>query len=323
MAYIFTPGQCTKAQLYDVVLNAMLAAGWQNITSNYATDGDVLYSTGVNGDKSLIINLIPYSGRNASGITASAANDAAYSTRTTTYAYWSFRLEQSYTPGASGTAGTFSHPSRTFNNPIYLFAGLGPGSNWGATYYAGNITFPIDTVMNYYIYVDKSKLILFVKPPDTYSINWSVIYIGLPDTTFAKCDNGRGVICALNWNWWGAFPLMTEYPDDGVVAQLTGTNNYYTALTFVQPTTSPNQNGKYFLSEIYYHNSSYGLIGKLDGILGVSNNGLTTGDTITIAGITYTIINIQTPCAVYNVNGGSWVGPSNSFGFTALAVRLS
>lgn len=52
---IFKNEKVTKSEWYEWFLNKWKEAGWTNISSNPSTDGDVMYSEGVNGDKTLYI----------------------------------------------------------------------------------------------------------------------------------------------------------------------------------------------------------------------------------------------------------------------------
>lgn len=52
---IFKNERVKKSEWYAWFLNKWIEAGWTNISSNPSTDGDVMYSEGINGNKSLYI----------------------------------------------------------------------------------------------------------------------------------------------------------------------------------------------------------------------------------------------------------------------------
>jgi len=98
--YIFQTGTVQKSGVYQFIIDKLKTAGWSDISSNPSTDYVVLKSTGNTGDKILLIQLRP-------GNASSNAN----STVTTQYCQMSYRLIDSYTPGAAGVAGTFGRSS--------------------------------------------------------------------------------------------------------------------------------------------------------------------------------------------------------------------
>lgn len=314
---IFTYGNCQKSQFYDVILNALLAAGWQNVTSNYATDGDVLKSNGISGDKELYMQIVPY---NAAQFGVSAGADTSYSMRTKPYAIWAYRQQKKYTPGASGTAGTFSNPSRGFI-PFFI-------SPTNGAYSANSASYPIDLTVEYYIHTDKNGLILFSKMPDTYSRSWGMAYYCLPHTLYAKCDGGRGMTAITSNSssavWVGNVGFMADYPDDGGGADTSGANYYNVTPLSIRPTTySPNQNGKFFFSEIYTHNDSYGMIAKLDGLLGTFRGGISNGDTLSVDGKNYVLVNTTKYPDPYQYYNDYYYEPTYPANMHAFAIRVS
>ncbi|MDU2064720.1 MAG: hypothetical protein E6713_07730 [Sporomusaceae bacterium] len=317
MAQIFTKGQCAKKDLYDVFLTACLNAGWQNISSSPVIDGDVLTSAGVSGDKKLLLRLWPYASP------PSAANNTADSMRTNAGQHrWSAQLQLSYTPGASGTAGTFLHPSRTYYN-IGLFMPDGYG--------VSPANLPLDALIDYCIFADKNKIMFLTKPPDSYTTKWCFNVFGLPDIQYAKCENGRGMSWLSSYmpglNAWNQC-ITAGPPDEGT--GLTDANNWWVDIQQIRAPYSPNQTQpnlakNFFLSENYLSSISYGMIGKFEGFLAGNGNGISNGDTIQYNGDTYTCFRIDTFSLVYQQGT---IYPVSSFWLAAnvpvaVAVRLS
>ena len=86
---ILTSGTCQKQDIYNVIKNSMIAAGWVNASSN-ASDFDVMTSPGEDGTRSLVIQMRPTDSANANAVTTTDLNKMSY------------RLIESYTPGTNG-----------------------------------------------------------------------------------------------------------------------------------------------------------------------------------------------------------------------------
>ncbi|MDU2064719.1 MAG: hypothetical protein E6713_07725 [Sporomusaceae bacterium] len=298
MAYMFKSGTIKRTDVYDFILNSLLATGWQNISSNIA-DGDVLVSNGINGDKNLVFQMFPYPAGSV-GVSAANYNNASYSIRSsqTNYAEIEFRLCMKYTPGTNGSAGTILRPSQSF-----IAWTVGNTSNWQIS---------PDTILEYNIYVDKSKLILALKAPDIISRSASFFYIGLPDTQHVvNGADARGLLIAASPQYYNANGLLacSDYPH----APMGSYGNIYAcSLTYPQPTKIPNANGIYLLSEPYYYSDLTGEVGKLDGVYMIGESvKLSHGDIIPVGNAKFKVLNIA---AVAN---------NNSFGKTFVAIQIA
>jgi hypothetical protein len=279
--YIFTPGTCFKKDFYDVLCNALIGAGWKNITSNYATDGDVFTSTGNTSDKALLINLQKFYGT-YSPIDISVHN------------WIGVRLPTSYTPGSVATAGTFISPP---------WVGLSVVPQY--EYERNNTAGPLDTMFDYKIYVDKSKLLFSVEYPSSIDKQPLFAYIGLPDSTYTSESDNRGSVLGFTSGTNGYF-LVANTPDG--VGSVTSYDSLYTISNI--PSKNPNNSGNYGISEIYYGSSSEGIRGKLDGVLALPNINIKTGNLIKIGSSTYYVL-VCHSCKC------------NSFPSLALAIRIS
>lgn len=317
MGYKFIKGSCEKSELYDMLINAMLAEGWENITSNYITDGDVMYSTGKNGDKKICIRLFPYFAGTTNAV-ITEANEKTYSTRTTGAYSMGIQLQKNYTPGSTGEAGVFSDPTRY----IMCFTTMTLSTNAAIL---------PDILVEYYLYVDKSKVIIFTKFPTS---DWVMTYMGLADTLYSKCDEGRGTMfISTNFapyytgGYIGEIPtagqiLMSEYPDEGGGITLNVKKHYVSNCAYINPLISPNRNDQYFLSELYVQSAQYGTIAKLDGIWGTGAENLNSGDTITVGDKKYLVFKhvAATVYPVLNVN--SYCATVNNIGLTGIVIEV-
>ncbi|MBP2629901.1 MAG: hypothetical protein H6Q70_529 [Firmicutes bacterium] len=267
--YIFTTGTCTRGALYQLIIDKLTAAGWTNISSLSSSDYVVMQSTGNTGDKNLLLNL-----RDAS---ATAINP----TTTTDYCAMSYRLQDTYVPGAAGVAGVFGRPALAWTN---LF--LAPVA-------AVTTTLGKDTVCNYHVYADASKLILEIEYPSVTGLGPQVIYMGEPDTMFVSDSASRGVLVACSSNGTTASSAIICNTSDTVASV---SSPYAIAVSALLPAGDPNVAGKTMVSSLYYGSASESFRGKLDGIKTAyySGTNFLTGDTVTIGTQTYYVAITQT-----------------------------
>lgn len=260
--YIFTSaGTCMKNQVYQLIIDQLISAGWTNISSNSSTDYAVLQSAGNTGDKNLLLNLRP---TNTSGVNSVVSTD---------YNAMSFRLQDTYTPGTSGASGTFGRPSLAWSN-FYIAP--------TTTLIAGN------TPINYKCYVDASKIILGIEYPSSTGYGPLVFYLGRPDTVYVAESASRGVlVCASAGATGSGSAQICNTSDDS--AAVTASYSINTA-AFLPFSKNPNGAGKYYTSKICYGSATESLRGELDGLLCAYNSGLSTGDTIIINSCTYYVL---------------------------------
>lgn len=232
--YIFSKGTCRKKEIYQLILDKLKEKGWQDISSKPETDGVVLRSKGVTGDRDLILNL------------RDTNNSGNCSVVTTDYSTMSYRLQPSYTPGGSGEAGIFAKPARVWQ-PLHIY---GTGQ-----------TLSMETTLDYYVYADAGKIILSLEYPKSNSIYGPVVfYLGEPDTRFLTESQSRGILCASSADQVGV--TITDCPD-----ALGTKDQMYNLYTYaLLPASDPNLEKKYMVSSIYYGSDVEGFRGKLDGI---------------------------------------------------------
>lgn len=253
--YIFTSGTCNKNQIYQLIIEQLVGAGWTDVSSNPATDFVVLKSPGNTGDKSLILNIRPTN--------AAAANSVV----TTDYCVMSYRLEDTYTPGTAGVAGTFGRSALAWT-ALYLVPVT-----------AITVTLGADTQVNYKVYADASKLILVLEYPNSTGYGPIVIYLGRPDSIYVSEAASRGVVAAISTTSpGGASALQICNTSDGVASVVTP----YALTTYaLLPPGDPNNSNKRMISPIYYGSATEGFRGQLDGLKCIFYANILTGDTIT------------------------------------------
>jgi hypothetical protein len=257
-----------KSEIYDLIINKLIAAGWTNVSSKASTDYAVLTSVGNTGDKSLIINLrdIP------------AAGTAANTVKTSAYCQMSYRLQSSYAPGAVDVAGVFGRPALAWTD-LYIAPVAASGQ------------VPADTVVNYKVYADLSKIILAIEYPNPTGYSPILIYIGQPDTLLSLDSENRGMLVGATNSATTASSVMVCNTSDGMGSVAAP----YALKTYAfLPDGDPNNSNKRMVSSIYYGNALEGYRGKLDGVKCVLNTKLFTGDTITIGAETYYVLTCHT-----------------------------
>jgi hypothetical protein len=287
--YIFTPGTCLKKDFYGVLTNALIGAGWTNVTSNYATDGDVFTSTGNNGDKALIINLRKVSHGGDNDVT------------TTVGVIMSIRFPTSYTPGEPGVSGTFVRTG------LWRQFSLAPIN---ATSVALGGTGALDMEYNYKLYVDKNKFIVSVEYPLATNLGPVLSYVGLPDSNYTDDSANRGIVYAATIyavNGSTLIPISDSPNGVGSSADI-----YALILYTSLPAKVLNNEGSYAVSEVYYGSAVEGVRGKLDGVLLVNTTILRTGYKLQIGSHVYYVLQCNT------TGYGANTFPSNT-----LAIRIS
>lgn len=266
--YIFQSASMAKSAIYQFIIDKMKAAGWQDISSNPATDYTVLQSIGVNGDKNLIFNMrpIPAAGTAANNVTTSAFNQ------------WSCRLVDSYTPGAVGTAGTFGRSALAWTD-VYLIPA------------AANTQLAMDTVINVKWYADAGKFIMSLEYPTATGYGPMLLYIGQPDSSYVSESGSEGLLLGVTCTATTATSVQVDNTSDGSGSV---TAPYALATQSLIPTQNPNNSQKYVFSDIYYGSATEGIRGKLDGIACMLNTNVLTGDNIIVGSQTWYVLVCKT-----------------------------
>jgi hypothetical protein len=264
-SYVVTQGTCTKGQIFQTLVNAMISAGWQNVSSNPSTDYAVLQSTGTSGNMNLVIQLRSL---NAGGTVDSATTDNA-----TTMSY---RLVGGYTPGSGGASGTFAR-----NTTQAPWRELCICSN--------NTTTPgKNTIVNYKYFANKNFIVFTIEYPSGTNTYPSVFWIGIPDITYCTESGSRGLLVAqVNQAVVNGSVDITDTPADIAANTGTGLLTYGMPIYTTLSPKNPNSAGQYMISDMFYGDTTVGVRGKLTGIWALPNQNILTGDTITIGSNTY------------------------------------
>jgi hypothetical protein len=262
--YIFTSGTCLKSELYDLIINKLIAAGWQNVSSNPTTDYDVLTSPGNTGDRALVLNLRPIP----------AAGTVTNTIKTSAFCQMSARLQTSYVPGTAGAAGVFGRPALAWTD-VYVAPVAASGQ------------LAADTTLNYHVYADASKIILAIEYPPATAYSPVLIYLGEPDSQFAGETGSSSVVLAVTNSATTATSLQICGTSDGMGSVTTP----YALTTYaLLPAGDPNMGNKRMVSNIYYGSAAESFRGMLDGVKCMLNVTVNTGDTVTIGAEVYRVL---------------------------------
>lgn len=260
---IFTKGTCLKNQVYQTMIDAFIAAGWKNISSNNATDFDVLQSVGESGDKNLIIQIRPTNASNANSIVTTDLNVASY------------RLIESYTPGTAGAAGVVGRTAEAW-----------------ATLYVVPITTAVAgaTPITYHINVNKNRMIIVIDTPPSVNLGPVTHYIGHPDTVFVSTPGSRGLLVASSAYAKATGVHVTNTPGEVAPETVSSGRAIYCQLS----PRNPNAAGLFAFSEMKYGNATEGYLGKLDGLYPMPAGGASNGDTVSVGDKKFRVVVNQT-----------------------------
>lgn len=265
--YIFQSKTCLKSEIYNTIKEIMIAAGWQNITSSYASDSDVMYSTGEDDtqDLALYVNIKP-----------SRTSDEANSIELTDYNVASYRFPEAYTPGDVGSPGTFT---RTISSEPWKYMYIAPT--------ASTISKSVTVTIKYHC--NKNRIIFAIIYPDASGIAPMITYIGIPDEIYVNTTGSKDMLFATSSG--GVSNSSVQISDD--VMSMPRRAYSSARNTYVQlPPKQVNADGKVIMSEIFYGSTSEGLRGKLTGIYAISPSAtvLNSGNIITIGSDQYLVL---------------------------------
>lgn len=262
--YIFQTKTCLKSDIYNTIKTILLDAGWQNITSSYATDGDVFYSTGEADNLALFMNI--------RSISSTGVNDIAI----TDYNVMSYRFPDTYIPGENGVGGT---PGRTVAQEAWKNLYVAPT--------ATAISKSVTVTLRYHC--NKNRIIFAIIYPDASGIAPIINYIGITDEIYVATSGSREMMFCTSA---GAATANTIMMCNAVLSMpsdvASSTRNTYTQL----PPKQVNADGKVIMSEIFYGNPSEGLRGKITGVYCISSTTpvINSGNIITIGTEQYLVL---------------------------------
>lgn len=236
--YIFQEETVLKKDLGTWLINKMIAAGWQNISSN-PTQFAMMKTTRDSDGLECLVYL----------------NDYFLKTAADSNSLWlRLYLQKDYQPGTSGTNGTSSrpvHPSggSEYNRSLFRIA---------------QVSFlPLDEPITIRYCITKEFVCIICRPSAYRGLSPELIWFGLPTTWQVERVNGAGIIFATSsYDTFNDNPLITDTP------ALAAASTYPYELTAygTLPPKQPDASGYYALASIYLGDSITGMRCKIPGI---------------------------------------------------------
>lgn len=281
---LFKTATAIKSEMYGVIKELLVGAGWRNVSSNPDTEFDILTSNGEAGDKELVFQMRNYQ--------ASAVNDV----QTTDYSHAGIRLIGGYAPSlTAGEKGVISRTSETWKSLPLAPVSVSVNS------------LNKDTPVTYRYSVNKNRLILVIEYPPAVNTYPVTIYIGIPDEVYCSEPASRGLLYAVSSSAYSAQSLSIT-DNAGELASLPSSKSLG-MLCQLAP-KNPNSAGNFTLSEIFYGDNSEGVRGKLTGIFALPTQNVANGDIIVQGNQEYLVV----------VNGSS---TNDAFPSKAIALPLA
>jgi len=262
---------CQKKDLYNTIINAFKAKGWEDIASAPASEFNVLRSYD-SQNRPIFIRFRPFT-----------ATNTTHNVITTDRTAFTLGVAKNYVPNATpGTAGVFTLSS-TIDTAF-------TGSN--ATTTSTQIPLDADNIRLYhnitntrgYFAVRFNRNFAFAT---TYG---SVFFVGVPDDEFMDDNPRRAAICLG--------PIVStlagiDFPVQFTATESTVVVNYNMAL-WTSPRT-PDLERKFWVSPVFYTHASVGIRGRLSELIYMPPSAfILDGDILNIGGINYELLRIST-----------------------------
>lgn len=276
-------GSCQKKQIFNLICEKLMKAGWVNVALNPCSDCYIFASPDIqenngSGDKDkkkkLIIQLRDTNAKNEKSVVS------------TNFCLMSYRLQDSY---------------EVIENTLKLGRSELPWTELPIAPVPANQEILMDIMVEYKVHTDARKIILALEYPIGSGLKPMLIYIGRPDTTYVTETESRGILVGVTCNAIVAGSVhISNYPD-----KLGSSREPYSLPTMALiPATGYNSAEEYFISDIYYGSAavggatrqtgtSEGIRGKLDGIYCMLDKDVLTGDNILINDKTYYVLSCQ------------------------------
>ncbi|NRR17635.1 hypothetical protein [Bacillus pacificus] len=273
--YIFKSMTPLKKDVFNIVIDEMLRVGWKQLNEGKenANDVYVMYSNGNDGKKNIYIELIPYDGRNME----TSSEKLRFDVRSTTYSDAFFK----FCTGYNNATGRGISPDESW--PTSWFQGRG----YNAGVSSNGPRFNPDIKIEFYLFVDKEKIITCTIPPVSTTISPAVVYIGSLGNLMLMEDH-EPYTRSLVW-------YASSYSGNGYTAgqgltfnrpkgsnETTATQSYRSKYLELPVGRNPNIDQTFLLSPLYIFADGYGVRGKLEGIYRTTDAQIVTGDILEI-----------------------------------------
>lgn len=292
--YIFQEETVIKQNFGQWLVDKMVAAGWQQISSNPPSG-----PTDTATNKFYMMKTT----RPSDGLEAIVGiNDGALRTNITSGAGTTigFDLFLDYTPGAPGTVGTSSRPITAAN---YIGSSLVSTTSTPRIFkIAPPVSFPLETPLSVRFAITRTNVTLIVRLPSFYNIAGTVIFLGLPDTFLDEKPSGASVVFSTSTNGnTNDQPMVCDTP-----LGVTSSTVFYEATGEVLNVfKSPDQSGRFPLFPIYVGDTNTGIRHMVPSLYAMGSGGVLDRDIIQVGGMNFEVV----------VTAATLVGVGNTFAY--------
>lgn len=261
---IFTEGTCKKKDLFNTLIAAFQAGGW-TVLNPGGTDYVDLYSDGTDGNKKMWFRFYPYDG--------TLEPSSSYDIRTTNYTDCGFRFGAGYRGGTMQFVGT--------RTEIWSFMS-GRNNSFSTTYARG---YDKEWDMRYWYYCDKDRMIWITQPFEYTGYKKYAVFnfLGVPEELYMQEYTDpffSGAVFATSSCSYAPNRMRIAERPASIIKDNNG-SSFVETMSMV-PTKSPNAEGIFQLSEVYFGKSDEGIRGKLGGFYVIPTSNILDGDIIEV-----------------------------------------
>lgn len=291
--YIFQEETVIKQNFGQWLVDKMVAAGWQQISSNPPTGPS---------DTSLSKFYMMKTTRPSDGLEAYVGiNDGALRTQTAgALNNLIINLMTDYIPGAPGTNGT---SSRSLTGNGWVTGNPGVTTNYSNIFkIAPTVALPLDTPLAVRFVITRTNVTVLVRTPSFYNAAGAVIFFGLPDTFLDEKPWSASVVFGTLTNGTtNDSPMVCDTP----LGVATSANMYEASGEVLNVFKSPDQSGRFPLFPIYVGDTNTGIRHMASSLYAMGTGGVLDRDIIQVGGMNFEVI----------VSSGSLVGVGNTFAY--------
>lgn len=290
--YIFQEETVLKQNFGSWLVDKMVAAGWQQISSNPPTGPS---------DTSTSKFYMMKTTRPSDGLEAFIGiNDGALRANNSSLSH-TINLESftDYTPGAPGSNGT---SSRSISGGGFLLNFSTSTHTAGYRICGGAPALPLDTPLSVRFVITKTNVTLIIRIPSFYNIAGSVIFFGIPDTFIEeKVTSAALIFSSITNGSTNDQPLVCDTPR-GVASV---SRMYEAPGEVLNVFKSPDNSGRFPLVPIYVGDSSTGIRHMAPSVYAMGSGGVLDRDIIQVGGMNFEVM----------VSASSLPGVGNTFAY--------
>lgn len=291
--YVFQEETVQKQNFGQWLIDKMVAAGWQQVSSNPPSG-----PSDSNTSKFYMMRAT----RPSDGLEAYVGlNDGALRTVATgNSTNILIDLMTDYVPGAPGTVGTSSRVL-TGNNSISMSP---EGSTaFVVAYKIGPVvSLPLDTPLSVRFAITRTNVTLIIRTPSFYNVSGAVLFFGIPDTLIdEKTTSGSMVFSTSTNGTANDQPVVCDTP----LGVATRTKMYEVTGEVLNVFKSPDHSGRFPLFPIYAGDTSTGIRHMVPSIYAMGSGGVLDRDIIQAGGMNFEVA----------VTASSLTGVGNTFAY--------